>query len=66
MNWFAGGRFQLEWRLVCLDLLDHMEWVGVLLLVHTKDDLDHRSLLVVAATQTTSEKDLIREEVSQN
>ena len=49
-----------------MDLLDHMEWVEALLLVHTKDDLDHKSLWVVAPAQTKVEKDLIREEVFQN
>ena len=49
-----------------MGLLDHMGWVEALLLVYTKDDLDHKSLWVVAAAQTEGEKDLIREEVFQN
>ena len=66
MDWFVEGRFQLEWRLVCLDLLDHMEWVDDLLAIYTKDDWDYKSLWVVAAAQIKGGKDLIREEVSQN
>ena len=66
MDWFAEGRFQLEWRLVCLGLLEHMGWVEALLLLHIKDDLDHKSLWVVAAAQTKGGKDLIREEAFQN
>ena len=66
MEWLAEGRFQLEWRLVCLGLLDHMGWIEALLLVYTKDDLDHKSLWVVVASKTEGEKDLIREEVFQN
>ena len=52
--------------MICLGLLDHMGWVEALLLVYTKDDLDHKSLWVVAATQTKGGKDLIREEAFQN
>ena len=66
MDWFVEGRFELEWRLGCMDLLDHMEWVEALLLVHTKDDLDHKSLWVMESTQTKGGKDLIREEAFQN
>ena len=66
MDWLAEWIFQLEWRLVCLGLLDHMGWVEALLLVYTKDDLDHKSLWVVATVRTEDEKDLIREEVFQN
>lgn len=62
MEW----RFQLEWRLGCLGLLDHMGWVEALLLVYAKDDLDHKGLWVVGAGQTEGEKGLIREEVFQN
>ena len=49
-----------------MGLLDHMGWVEALLLVYTKDDLDHKSLWVVVAAQIEGEKDLIREEVFQN
>ena len=66
MDWFMEGRFQLEWRLVCLGLLDHMGWVEALLLAHIEDNLDHKSLWVVAPAQIEGEKDLIREEVFQN
>lgn len=43
MDWFAEGRFQLEWRLVCLGLSHHMGWVEALLLVHKMDDLDYKA-----------------------
>ena len=49
-----------------MGLLDHMGWVEALLLVYTKDDLDHKSLWVVAAAQEKGGKYLIREEVFQN
>ena len=52
--------------MVCLDLLDHMEWVEALRAIYTKVDWDHKSLLVGVAAQTKGGKDLIREEASQN
>ena len=57
------GIFQLEWRLVCLGLLDHMGWVEALLLAHIEDNLNHKSLWVVGVAQTRGEMDLIRGEV---
>ena len=52
--------------MVCLDLLDHMEWVEALRAIYTKDDWDHKSLWVAVAAQTKGGKDLTREEVFQN
>ena len=66
MDWFEEGRFRLEWKLVCLGLWDHMEWEEALILAHTADDLDHKSLCVVVASQTEGEMDLTRELVFQS
>ena len=52
--------------MVCLGLLDQKDWLEALLLAHIEDNLDHKSLWVVAPAQTEGEKDLIREEVFQN
>ena len=47
--------------MVCLGLLDHMDWLEALLLAYIEDNLDHRSRWVVAAAQTMGEMDLIME-----
>ena len=52
--------------MVCLGLLDQKDWLEALLLAHIEDNLDHKSLWVVAPTQIEGEKDLIREDVFQN
>ena len=66
LGWLAAWRFQLGWMMVCLGLLDHMDWLEALLLAYIEDNLDHKSLWVVADAQTMGEMDLIMEGVFQS